>query len=266
MPYLKHPAFIEPENRTGRLWRYMSFASFLSVLDTQALFFPSVATLAADDPYEGEPPLARIQAARNQGPGELRRLRLECEVFAHLNFFNCWHMNDGESDAMWKVYLKASEGVAIQSTVARLITCFHRTQADVYMGKVQYIDHATFVPPLAPPARSTDYMFKRLAFQHEQEVRLGTYRTEVREEFFDTNTGFLKIPAPGVTAENIVLFPKRKGVSVDVDIDQLIDKVVVSPLSPDWFSELVVSVSRKMGYGFEVIASEMSRPSALWQT
>jgi hypothetical protein len=31
---------------------------------------------------EGEPLLARIHAARSQGPDELRRLRLECQVFA----------------------------------------------------------------------------------------------------------------------------------------------------------------------------------------
>jgi len=31
---------------------------------------------------------------------------------------NCWHTNNkGESDAMWRLYLKTNEGVAIQSTV-----------------------------------------------------------------------------------------------------------------------------------------------------
>ena len=264
MPYQSHGALVEPQNQNARLWRYMDFARFLSVLDKRALFFPSVATLSAADPYEGEPLLARIHAARRQGPDELRRLRLECEVFAHLNFFNCWHMNDGESDAMWKVYLKASDGVAIQTTVARLIACFHNTSDEVYMGEVQYIDHETFIPP---PSlfRPTDYLFKRLAFQHEREVRVGTYRTDVHIEFFDEE-GFVKTPAAGgITAENILKYPETKGVYVDIDVPELIDKVVVSPLSPDWFSDLVISVSKKLGYDLEVIPSEMSRPSVLWQ-
>jgi hypothetical protein len=264
MPYQNHLALIEPANRAARLWRYMSFASFLSVLDRSALFFPSVATLAAGDQYEGEPPLTRIRAARSKGLDEPRRFRLECEVFAHLNFFNCWHMNDGESDAMWKVYLKASEGVAIQSTVAHLMGCFRKTPDIVYMGKVQYIDHTKFDPPPAPLGRYTDYMFKRLAFQHEQEVRVGTFRNEVHMEFFDEHSGFLRTPAPGVIAENILRYPERAGVYVDIDAAELIDKVVVSPFSPDWFSELVVSVCRKIDYSFEVIPSEMLRPSALW--
>jgi hypothetical protein len=33
MPYQSHLALTEPRNRAARLWRYMSFASFLSVLD-----------------------------------------------------------------------------------------------------------------------------------------------------------------------------------------------------------------------------------------
>jgi hypothetical protein len=263
MPYRPHGAMVEPENPNARLWRYMDFARFLSVLDKRALFFPSVATLSAADPYEGEPLLARIDAARRRGPDELRRLRLECEVFAHLNFFNCWHMNDGESDAMWKVYLKASDGVAIQSTVARLMACFRNTPDEVYMGEVQYIDHATFTPP-SSLFRPTDYLFKRLAFQHEREVRVGTYSRDVHMEFFN-DVGILKTPAAGATAENILKFPATKGVYVEIDVPELIDNVVVSPLSPDWFSDLVVSVSKKLGYEFEVIPSQMSRPSALWQ-
>lgn len=125
MPYQAHSAFIEPADRNARLWRYMDLPRLLSVLDNGALFFPSVATFAENDPYEGEPALAKIRAARARGADEIRRLQLQCDVFKHLNFFNCWHMNDGESDAMWKIYVRGSEGVAIQSTVGRLIASFN---------------------------------------------------------------------------------------------------------------------------------------------
>ena len=122
MPYQTHLAFIEPKDRNARLWRYMDLARFLSILDKRALFFPSIATLSALDPYEGEPAfIILIESARSQGADELRRLRLQNRVFSHMNFFSCWHMNDNESDAMWKIYLKFEEGVAIQSTVGRLI-------------------------------------------------------------------------------------------------------------------------------------------------
>ena len=264
MPYQTHPAFIEPKDRNARLWRYMDFAKFLSILDKRALFFPSIATLSAVDPYEGEPAfITLIKSARSQGADELRRLRLQNRVFANLNFFSCWHMNDSESDAMWKVYLKSAEGVAIQSTVGSLIACFHNTPDTVYMGEVQYIDHATFTPTL-PLLGYSFYMFKRLAFQHEREVRVGTYRGDVNPEYF-TDQGWLKLPTENITIENILQSPGRKGVYVDIDVSQLIRKVVVSPFAADWFSDLVISSSKKLGYEFEVISSEMSRPPALWE-
>ena len=83
-------------------------------------------------------------------------------------------------------------------------------------------------------------------------------------EFFD-DIGLLKTPALGVTAADILLSPGRKGVYVDADIPVLIDRVVVSPFSPTWFSDLVISLSKKLGYTFEVVSSEMSRPSPLYR-
>lgn len=194
MPYQAHPSFVEPQNGNARLWRYMDLARFLSILDTRTLFFPSVATLAEIDPYEGEPALAKIRAAGARGMESLRTFRLNAEVFKHLNFFNCWHMNDGESDAMWKLYIKGSEGIAIQSTVDRLRKSFQSSpNYTVYMGAVEYVDHAKLKPPTSAMFVPSDYMFKRLAFQHEQEVRLGTYRSDVRSEFVD-DEGRIKCP------------------------------------------------------------------------
>ena len=33
---------------------------------------------------------------------------------------NCWHINEHESAAMWDLYLKSNEGIAIQSTYQKL--------------------------------------------------------------------------------------------------------------------------------------------------
>jgi hypothetical protein len=172
-------------------------------------------------------------------------------------------MNDNESDAMWKIYLKSGEGVAIQSTVERLKSCFCNTPDTVYVGEVQYIDHSTF-PPTLETLGYSNYMFKRLAFQHEREVRVGTFRNDVNIKYFD-DLGWLKVPPLGTTVENILQTPGRKGIYVGIDVSELIHSVVVSPLSPDWFSDLVISSSKKLGYEFQVIPSEMARPSALWQ-
>jgi hypothetical protein len=107
-------------------------------------------------------------------------------------------------------------------------------------------------------------MLKRLSFKHEREVRVGTFRNDVNIKYFD-DLGWLKVPPLGTTVENILQTPGRKGIYVGIDVSELIHSVVVSPLSPDWFSDLVISSSKKLGYEFQVIPSEMARPSALWQ-
>lgn len=262
MPYQAHPAFSEPQDRAARLWRYMDLSRFLSVLDRKALFFPSVGALCDIDPYEGEPALAKVQAAREQGPEELRRLRLQYQVFKRLNFFNCWHMNDGKSDAMWKIYLNGTEGLAIRSTVERLIACFQNAQDTVHLGEVKYVDHATLAATTGTLFGSSDYMFKRRAFQHEREVRAGTYKSDVRTEFFDAR-GVLKVPPVGTTPAQVLLMPERKGVYVDVDVTVLVERIIISPFAPNWFSELVDLLCRRLDYAFEIVSSEMNRPSPL---
>jgi hypothetical protein len=262
MPYQAHPGFFEPDNGNARLWRYMDLARFLSIIETRALFFPSVATLAEIDPYEGEPALARLRTAKEAGTEALRTFRLNAEVFKHLNFFNYWHMNDGESDAMWKLYIKGSEGIAIQSTVDRVRASFHDSEDTVYMAKVLYVPDHSDVPSPSPFFALSDYMFKRPAFQHEQEVRLGTHRCDVRPEFVDA-AGRIEAAHAGVTTGDVLLLPERKGVSVRANIPSLIERVVISPFSPTWFSDLVASLSRRLGYTFEVVTSELSRPSPL---
>jgi hypothetical protein len=262
MPYQAHPSFIEPKPETARLWRYMDLAQFLSILEKEALFFPSVATLATADPYEGEPLPAKYRAAEARGPEDLRTFRLYCEIFKRLNFYNSWHMNDGESGAMWKLYLKGSQGLAIQSTVARVKASFQNTVTHtVYMALVEYIDYDTFTPP-STLFGSSDYMYKRCAFRHEQEVRLGTYNYDIRPEFID-RAGLIKVLNPRVPLADILLHPERKGVYVSANISALIERVVVYPFAPIWFSDLVTALSKRLGYAFEIVPSEMGRPSRL---
>jgi hypothetical protein len=249
----------EPSDKTALLWRYMDLAQLLVILDRQELFFPSIATLAEGDPYEGEPIFSKIQAAREKGAEELRRFRLQLEVFKHLNFFNCWHMNDGESDAMWKLYVKGSAGVAIRSTVSRVMDSFHKASDTVYMSEVRYADPDKLIAQDTSIFGISDYIFKRNAFQHEREVRLGTNRPDVRMEFFD-DQGILKIPKPGITADHILTSPARKGIYVVIDVSTLVETVVVSPYASNWFSDLVSSLTKKLGYDFEIVSSEMSRP------
>jgi hypothetical protein len=49
-----------------------------------------------------------------------RELRKRSSELRKHFFVSCWHANDGQSDAMWKLYVKGNEGIAIQTTCGKL--------------------------------------------------------------------------------------------------------------------------------------------------
>ena len=84
-------------------------------------------------------------------------------------FVSCWHANEHESEAMWRLYGASDGGIAIQSTYAKLVESIAE-QPDLYIGLVSYADYRTASFPDANVFYPV--MHKRLSFAHEREVRL----------------------------------------------------------------------------------------------
>jgi hypothetical protein len=115
---LDHPVVAPPDDPRATLWRYMDFTKFVDLLARRALWFSRADLLG--DPWEGtytranlKKRLAQIGAVAEPSDEVLRRNLIATERSIYVN---CWHMNEGESAAMWKLYLSAREGVAVQST------------------------------------------------------------------------------------------------------------------------------------------------------
>ena len=152
----------------------MDFAQFVSLLQERALFFPSIHSLAqTHDPFEGSIPGYLSELLDATGQEEPTSEPVENAVQHWIKnverkkiFVNCWHMNDCESDAMWKIYGKSSYSLCIQSTFRQLHQWFPK---DVVIGKVQY----ELNDPWRGPAAKKQYlfMFKNAALKHEQELR-----------------------------------------------------------------------------------------------
>jgi hypothetical protein len=53
MPYEEHPVFIDPKGKDLKLWRYMDFTKFISLIKSNSLFFPTTRILTKIDPWEG---------------------------------------------------------------------------------------------------------------------------------------------------------------------------------------------------------------------
>lgn len=100
------------------LWRYMSFTKFVSLLTKKSLFFARADKLG--DPFEGSLSQVNIdlrpEIYKNNLPEEYQKLLANfIKDLRRFVLVNCWHENEYESDAMWKLYSGDRDGVAIRT-------------------------------------------------------------------------------------------------------------------------------------------------------
>ncbi len=245
--YESHPTFKQPTDGNVKVWRYLDFTKFISMIDTCRLYFTRSDKF--NDPFEGSWPKINIDA-RKTAPFELdeKAQQIYLENMAKLGVWdkrwprfiavNCWHENNYESAAMWKLYLKSDEGIAIQSTF-NLLKKSITDDEKVYIGKIKYIDYEKeFINAgnLLEP-----FVHKRKSFEHEKEIRAVTIKYPKVESSLDFS-------------KDTIL----DGIPLKVDIETLIQKIYVAPNAPKWFSELVLAVVKRYGYDFEVIQSQLN--------
>jgi hypothetical protein len=148
MPFTPHPSFSTPSDLNTRIWRYVSLAKLVSLLHSRALFFPRSDRLG--DPFEGSYPKMnpglRVEILRAAGLAEeavrqsAEHLPVANRRFRRFVAVSCWHMNDYESAALWDLYGRTGESVAIQSTLGALVDAISAFPEPVHIGAVQYID------------------------------------------------------------------------------------------------------------------------------
>lgn len=150
MPIKQHPEFNAPESPDTPIWRYLSLPKFLALLQSRSLYFSSLELLARDDPFEGTLPPSRFVHRTWEHPNdvpddirsrldgflhpeergevtalrrlkELQELRIrQAYAYRRSYFVNCWHLNNHESAAMWSLYSRTNEGIALVSSPARI--------------------------------------------------------------------------------------------------------------------------------------------------
>lgn len=235
--YKKHSIFKEPSNKDSKIWKFLDFTKFISLLETESLYFARADKLA--DPFEGSFPKFNVKHRpkiyREIPPEKLSVISDFFKQTRQHTFLNCWHKNEYESAAMWNLYLKSNEGIAVQSTFEKLKNCFNDyDKDDIFIGEVRYIDYQKEWMP----EDNTFYPFihKRKSFEHEKEIRAVIQHFEVSKE-----TGKV------VLARNMI----SNGYYVPVNIKLLIEKVYVSPTSPDWIYNLVKSLYKKYNFNDE---------------
>lgn len=237
---------LSPSDDRLKIWRYMDFTKFIDLLDKSALFFSRADKLG--DPFEGSHGKAYVAKMRSSLPDSsdiAEALKILSSVYrknAKFTFLNCWHVNEHESAAMWNLYVKSNEGIAIQSSVAALKSSFTQIPYEIYIGKVKYIDYAKEVMTGGlEEGERYPFFHKRKSFEHERELRL------VIQDFRSA-----KSPVIYATP------PHRSGIYVSVDVGSLIERIYLAPSCPKWQLGLLESVTRKYGLNKEIIQSHLN--------
>jgi hypothetical protein len=158
MPVEPHPLLSSPSDPAERVWRYMDFAKFVSLISRRELYLCNLEPMSKDDPHEGllSAPNYRHREWRTiadltveeyktifykEMEGEEQRIQFESqrnsrEYWLRRRFYdrrtllvNCWHLNRYESAAMWARYAVGSQGIAITSSYLGIIEAFanHRS-------------------------------------------------------------------------------------------------------------------------------------------
>jgi len=247
MPLIDHNALIKP-NQDLIIWRYLDLDKFECLLSEKGLFFCRSDKFS--DPFEGSIPkkesdfrvitemeLAEIHKRKITHEEAVKNSNKTGTLHKELKrsfTVNCWHINQGESDAMWRLYLKSNEGVAIQSTVQRLHQSLDGFGEEIYITKVRYIDFdkdVWFHRELYPRKSYnifTPIVHKRMAFAHESELRVFQQINEAvrNENYWDKK-------------------PNHMGNLIPTDIDNLIEKIILPPTADDDVKDKVVDLLKK---------------------
>jgi len=188
-----HP--FHPDDSSVDVWRYWPLWKLLFALQNQKLYLALLDEVRKKfDPYEAsvpastqndqvplfagnssiqqffgtyEPaaPLAPWDRPNEDSFARVERLRRGLLRCAHVS---CWRWGE-ESEAMWRLYCPGEDGVAIRTTFAKLRASVHDPHTCV--SEVKYFDYKT--GRFLRHTHDWDPAFhKRIAFKHEQEVRV----------------------------------------------------------------------------------------------
>jgi len=214
------PFFESPRNVNATLWRYMDLTRFVALLEDSALFFSAPENF--EDPYEGSLSEANktIRGFVHSRTGQVTPTPDATDRAKVV--ISCWYAAQHESAAMWSLYARSTDAIAICTTFKKLRQLL---PSATRLGLVRYVNYKkAWIPEDRPLHR---FMHKRLSFQHEHELRA---LIDIR---------ITELPSIGHEVYN--------GLKVPIDLNRLISKIYVAPKSASWFLELIERLCKRYG-------------------
>jgi predicted DNA binding CopG/RHH family protein len=223
----------------------MDFSKYVDLLTTNELHFTRADKL--EDPYD----CSRMQffgEAQKQLSLEYPQIKEGTHQHNTFNrlfvYLNCWHMNDVESAALWRLYSENKyETIAIQTTFGQLNSEIKLKwpRVGIFISKVKYDPENAGESLDEMPGGKLftalgweNIIYKRPSFEHEEELRAFIYqRVDKLKEVQLRNKAHLEK----------LKKERTEYIRIKINPSCLIEKVYVSPLAKDLFVELVKKVS-----------------------
>ena len=225
--YVNNSNITLPDDNTV-IWKYLDLSKFLDMLLSKQLFMSRSDKF--EDQYEGtfsEPTFEEIRKISADNPKFLDFYKSHREKVT----ISSWHINEYESFAMWQIFTQNTEGLAIQTTIGRLKKALEQEKkSEQFIGEVNYIDYKKEFIPFDD--NFFPFLFKRKSFQYEREIRIIS----------DMSKKDIRID---------------NGLKVDVDINEMIEKIYIHPKSENWYKKLVIELVSKLGFNFKIEKSDL---------
>ncbi len=217
------------------VWRYMSFAKLVWMLQMKQLWLSSAELM--DDKWEVMLDTPQLNSIINNRPESLSAEQIidntakTIKALRKQTFINCWSASEHESHALWRVFCPSSESVAIQTTLGRLKKSVGLPVLEVSYGPHETNGALTDIKKVVAQ--------KRPMFAYEQEVRIVLVRDLSDHEH-----------------------PERRtiGAGIDWDPELHIETIWVHPEAQFWFMETVTETVRQ----FAPKISQNGHPMVAW--
>lgn len=161
-----------------RLWRYMDLARLVSLLETKAIWlaradtfrdkhegrFPDEMRTLAEKAYESFPP---------DDPSPVKNVEDFQDYLLKNTFISCWHKNIDENMAMWEIYGRDTNAVAVQTTVGRIRDGTDSSDLNGHSLLLQPVVYQRAEDVLGVLLYEDCFFRKRPHFAFEQEVRIS---------------------------------------------------------------------------------------------
>ena len=235
------------------IYKYMSFEQFISMVEMKKLHLTRIDCW--EDVYEGYFIKELFKERLLLLEFSPKQLDLLKTCLLRCLYAQSWCSQDGESDAMWRIYSSNNNGVRIkfsQETIQKNIQGIDRREIKVEpLFKIDYEDKI----PVAKKIKSTDLLdnityplkYKRTAFKHEAEYRFAAYFpaeiTYVQKLVKSNDAKILNKDLIQAFTDS-----KERTISYNIDIESL-EEVLLDPRAADYQEEIFKEYCQNRNFG-----------------